>query len=161
MTTGLRIDLSGRTALVTGASRGIGRAIARELARAGADIVGLGTSIADDAALAAEIRGLGVAFHPVACDLSDRDAIAGLIDALDRDGPAIDILVNNAGIIRRAPAAEHDVADWDAVMAVNLDAVFLLCRALGARMLARGHGRSSTSPRCCRSRAGSSCRAMR
>jgi len=141
MTTGLSIDLSGRTALVTGASRGIGRAIARGLARAGADIVGIGTSIADDAALAAEIRALGVAFQPVACDLSDRDAIAGLIDALDRDGPAIDILVNNAGIIRRAPAAEHDVADWDAVMAVNLDAVFLLCRAFGARMLARGHGK--------------------
>lgn len=141
MTTGLNIDLSGSTALVTGASRGIGRAIARALAQAGADIVGLGTSITDDAALAAEIRGLGVAFHPVACDLSDRAAISGLIDALDRDGWEIDILVNNAGIIRRAPAAEHDVADWDAVMAVNLDAVFLLCRAFGARMLARGHGK--------------------
>ena len=141
MTEGLSIELSGRTALVTGASRGIGRAIAHGLARAGADIVGVGTSIAGDAALAAEIRGQGVAFHPVACDLSDRAAIAGLIDALDRDGPAIDILVNNAGIIRRAAVAEHDVADWDAVMAVNLDAVFLLCRALGARMVARGHGR--------------------
>lgn len=139
---GVQIDLTGRTALVTGASRGIGREIAVTLARAGADIVGLGTRIeADDHGLAAEISEIGRAFHPMNCDLSDRGQIEALLARLEAEGHAVDILVNNAGIIRRAPAAEHPDEDWDAVMAVNLDAPFLLARALGRRMVARGSGK--------------------
>ncbi len=127
------LDLSGRTALVTGASRGIGRAIAVALAKAGAQVIGTGTSIED-------LADPGP-LHPMRADLSDRDQISALLDRLSAEAPPIDILVNNAGIIRRSPAAEHPLADWDAVMAVNLDAAFLLTRALGRGMLARGYGK--------------------
>ncbi|GGD24996.1 SDR family oxidoreductase [Sinisalibacter lacisalsi] len=123
-------DLGGQTALVTGASRGIGAAIAIALKQAGAEVIGLGTRIEDNPPPGITARN---------CDLSDRAAIAALV--ADLDGTRIDILVNNAGIIRRAPAAEHATEDWDAVMAVNLDAPFLLTRAFGARMVERGHGR--------------------
>lgn len=123
-------DLSGRTALVTGASRGIGAAIATALRDAGASVIGVGTQISK-----APPEGI----EPMDCDLSDRAAIDALLIALD--GREIDILVNNAGIIRRSPIAEHKTEDWDAVMAVNLDAPFLLTRALGAKMLERGHGK--------------------
>jgi 2-deoxy-D-gluconate 3-dehydrogenase len=123
-------DLSGRTALVTGASRGIGAAIAAALHSAGAEVIGVGTRIE-----AAPPPGL----RPRDCDLSDRAEIGALLR--DLDGSRIDILVNNAGIIRRAPAAGHGVSDWDAVMAVNLDAPFLLCQALGAKMAERGTGK--------------------
>lgn len=138
----IAIDLSGRTALVTGASRGIGRAIALGLARAGADVVGVGTRIesADDS-LAAEIAALGRRFTPLDCDLADRAAIHSLVERTGRLGLCVDILVNNAGIIRRSPAERHADDDWDAVMAVNLDAAFLLARAFGGAMVRRGAGR--------------------
>ncbi len=123
-------DLTGQTALVTGASRGIGAAIARALHGAGARVIGVGTRIAQDPPEGVEPRD---------CDLSDRAAISRLLDDLEQE--SIDILVNNAGIIRRAPAAEHPTEDWDAVIAVNLDAPFLLTRDLGAKMVARGHGK--------------------
>ena len=126
----LTIDLSGRTALVTGASRGIGRAIALALRAAGATVIGVGTIIESAAPEGIE---------PLDCDLSDRDGIAAMLRRLE--GRRIDILVNNAGIIRRAPVSEHSDADWDAVMAVDLDAAFLLTRDLGRRMVARGSGR--------------------
>lgn len=134
-------DLTGRTALVTGCTRGIGAAICVALARAGAEIVGTGTSVAEDGGAVGEaVRAAGRSFRGIACDLGDRQALYGtLIAALEEDTP--DILVNNAGIIRRAPAAEHPDADWDAVMRVNLDAPFILTREIGRRMVARGSGR--------------------
>jgi len=142
MQTGMSIDLTGRTALVTGASRGIGRAIAKALATCGADIVAVGTRIEQAPQdLREEIEGEGGAFHPMNCDLSDRGRIRTLLGHLAEAGHQIDILVNNAGIIRRQEAAEHTLDDWDAVMAVNLDAAFLLSRDLGRGMLARGHGK--------------------
>ena len=75
------------------------------------------------------------------CDLSDHDAIAAMVANIDKSGTAIDILVNNAGIIQREEAASHSTNHWDAVMAVTLYAVFLLSRALGSKMLDRGHGK--------------------
>ncbi|MDU8944140.1 SDR family oxidoreductase [Ovoidimarina sediminis] len=136
------IDLSGKTALVTGASRGIGRAIAKALADCGASVIGIGTSIEEnDTGLGAEIEKAGGTFRPLSCDLSDRAQIERMIARLDADGTEIDILVNNAGLIRREPAASHSLEDWDTVMAVNLDAVFLLTREFGRRMLGRGGGK--------------------
>lgn len=136
------IDLSGKTALVTGASRGIGLAIARVLATCGADVIGVGTSIsAQTDRLQAEFANTPGHFSPHDCDLSDRAAIDDLIRQLDDDERRIDILVNNAGIIRRTEAAQHSIEDWDAVMAVNLDAVFLLSRELGRRMVGRQYGK--------------------
>jgi 2-deoxy-D-gluconate 3-dehydrogenase len=124
------IDLSGQTALVTGASRGIGAAIARALVDAGAEVIGIGTSIEQNPPTR-------ITAHN--CDLSDRDQISDLLEVLA--DTQVDILVNNAGIIRRAPVAQYDIDDWDAVRAVNLDAPFILSQALGAKMVERGHGR--------------------
>lgn len=142
MTAGRLFDLSGRTALVTGASRGIGRAMARALAEAGADIVGVSTRMAESGGdVAADIAGAGRRFDGFSCDLGNRDAIARLVRDLDDRAIAPDILVNNAGLIRRAPAAEHPDEWWDEVLAVNLTAPFLLARELGRRMVERGWGR--------------------
>jgi len=133
-------ELTGRTALVTGASRGIGAAIATALAQAGADVIATATRLpADGGKVGAAVREAGRRFDALGCDLSDRNAIRDMLDRL-AERP-IDILVNNAGIIRRAPAGTHSDADWDAVMAVNLDAPFLLTREIGQGMLTRGHGK--------------------
>ncbi|NNL73305.1 MAG: SDR family oxidoreductase [Silicimonas sp.] len=133
-------ELSGRTALVTGASRGIGAAICVALARAGADVIGTSSGLSPDGgAVGGAVRETGRRFDAETCDLGDRGAMRAMLARLD-DRP-IDILVNNAGIIRRAPAAEHSDDDWDAVMAVNLDAPFLLTREIGRGMLDRGYGK--------------------
>ncbi|MEU8655927.1 SDR family oxidoreductase [Actinoplanes philippinensis] len=130
------ISLAGRTALVTGARTGIGRAVAVALARAGADLVLHGrTDDLDD--VEKEVRKAGAGVTRWVCDLAGTAAIPAAAAGL----PDVDILVNNAGIIRRAPAAEHPFDDWRAVLGVDLDAVFQLSRVLGARMLARGHGK--------------------
>ncbi|SDU17960.1 SDR family oxidoreductase [Stappia sp. ES.058] len=135
-------DLSGRTALVTGCSRGIGRAITEALAHAGADIVGVSTSLPDDGGeTGAAVREKGRAFRHYRTDLGEREAVAGLIARLDEADERIDILVNNAGIIRREPLVSHSDADWDDVLAVNLTAPFQLARDLGAKMVARGSGK--------------------
>ncbi|MBK5933574.1 2-deoxy-D-gluconate 3-dehydrogenase [Rhodovulum imhoffii] len=135
-----KIDLRGKTALVTGASRGIGLSIAHIIAQCGADVIGVGTRITKHAPTD-QFEGLSGTFEPVDCDLSDRGRIEAMIAGLDAAGRPVDILINNAGIIRRSMAAQHPIEDWDAVMAVNLDAVFLLTRELGRRMLDRGHGK--------------------
>ncbi|RBI87471.1 2-deoxy-D-gluconate 3-dehydrogenase [Rhodosalinus halophilus] len=134
-------DLSGKTALVTGCRRGIGRAIAVALARSGADILGVSASVSEDDDVAREVRAEGRRFTALPCDLSDRAALTVLCDTLARDHPAVDILVNNAGTIRRAPAAEHADADWDAAIATNLTAPFVLTREIGRGMVARGAGK--------------------
>jgi 2-deoxy-D-gluconate 3-dehydrogenase len=134
------IDLADRRALVTGASRGIGLAIARQLARCGAEVICHGTDLTARAERYRRDFGPGAErITLLDADLSDRAQITRLLERPELE--AVEILVNNAGIIRRAPAAEHETADWDAVMAVNLDTVFLLSRGLGARMVARGTGK--------------------
>ncbi|NYI06608.1 SDR family oxidoreductase [Allostreptomyces psammosilenae] len=133
-------DLTGRTALVTGARTGIGRAAALALARAGADLVLLGNATRPPERTAEEVTALGRAAHTVACDLAHPEAVpeaAAEILARHR----IDILVNNAGIIRRSPAAEHPYEDWREVMRVNTDSLFQLSRHLGRPMLERGSGK--------------------
>ena len=137
-----RIDLTGQTALVTSASCGIGLAIVRALLACGAEIVGIGTRISQAAAdPASDIAALGPGNTPMDADLSDRSQIAALVKMLEDQGRAVDILADNAGIIRRAKPEQHSDADWDAVMAVNVDAAFLLSRGLDCGMLERGGGK--------------------
>ena len=134
-------SLAGRTALVTGASRGIGRAIAEGLAAAGADVVCHSTRTEGTDDTAEAVRALGRQAWQVAADLSDRAAVERLADDVRPLAGDVDVLVNNAGTIRRAPAAEHALADWDHVLATNLTAVFALCQAFGRPMLERGGGK--------------------
>lgn len=133
--------LDGQTALVTGCSRGIGRAMAVALAEAGADIVGVSSSITSDSKVAQAVRTRGRSFIAAACDLSDPGAIQQWLAEAADELPPVDILVNNAGIIRRNPAAAHASEDWNAVMQVNLNAPFDLSRHFGRSMLDRGYGR--------------------
>jgi len=131
-------SLKGKVALVTGTSRGLGAAMARALAEAGADVVvhDREAPCASEAAL----KALGVRTACLAADLSDRAAADRLVaDAIDAMG-RIDILVNNAGIIRRQPAVTHSDEDWDAVIELNLTTVFRLSRAVGKHMIERGEG---------------------
>ena len=137
-----RFKLDGKTALVTGARRGIGKAMAVALAEAGADIVGTSASLEPDGGdLRKEVEGHGGRFWGYACDLGDRKAVYRLIEAVKRDCPPIDILINNAGTILRKPAAEYPDDYWDRIIEVNLNAPFVLAREFGRGMLERGHGK--------------------
>jgi 2-deoxy-D-gluconate 3-dehydrogenase len=133
--------LDGKTALVTGARRGIGRAMAVALAEAGADIAATSAQLETSSEVERAIVAAGRAFHGYACDLSDRAAIYALIDRIDRECPPIDILVNNAGAVRRMPAERHTDDYWDYILDVNLNAQFVLAREFGRRMLERGAGK--------------------
>jgi 2-deoxy-D-gluconate 3-dehydrogenase len=135
-------DLTGKTALVTGAKRGIGRAMAEALARAGADIVGVSATLeAEGSAVGEAVQAMGRSFSGYSCDFSDRASLHAFIGALQANGIVPDILINNAGTIRRKPAAEHDDALWDEVIETNLSAQFVLSREIGAMMVARGSGK--------------------
>jgi 2-dehydro-3-deoxy-D-gluconate 5-dehydrogenase len=130
--------LDGKTAVVTGCSRGLGASMARALAEAGADIVGVSKS-GNDEGLRSAVETLGRAYRREVCDLSSREAVLSLCGRLSAQ--RIDVLVNNAGVIRRAPAAEHSDAFWDEVIDTNLSAPFLLAREIGRGMLERGSGK--------------------
>jgi 2-dehydro-3-deoxy-D-gluconate 5-dehydrogenase len=131
-------DLAGKTALVTGANTGLGQAIAVALADAGADIVAVGRSAADETR--AEVEAAGRRFAWVEADLTTIEPVARVAAEAWNAFGAIDILVNNAGTIRRAEALDFTEADWDAVMGVNLKSVFFLTQAVARRMLERGAG---------------------
>ena len=134
-------NLDGKTALVTGCRRGIGRAFAEALAEAGADIVGVSASLAPGSEVEKEVTARGRQFTGYACDFADRKALNGFIDRVRADVPQVDILVNNAGTILRAPAETHSDEYWDRVVEINLSAQFVLARELGRDMLSRGHGK--------------------
>ena len=136
-----QFDLSGKTALVTGCKRGIGKAMAEALAEAGADIIGVSASLEADSAVEQAVKSAGRNFHAYQCDFSDRAALHAFIAQAKADHPQIDILVNNAGTIMRAPAAEHSDEYWDRVIEVNLSAQFVLSREIGKEMLTRGSGK--------------------
>jgi len=131
--------LDGKAALITGASAGLGAAIAIALAEAGADVACHGNSRSPEATCE-EIRKLGRAAHPVTGDLSKTDAPRAIFEETLERFRRVDILVNNAGTIRRAPAAEFSEEDWSFVLEVNLSSVFRLSQAAGRHMIERGMG---------------------
>jgi 2-deoxy-D-gluconate 3-dehydrogenase len=133
--------LDGRVALVTGSTRGLGQGAALALAEAGADVALLDRGDATETAEA--VTALGRRAHRIRLDFGTAtpEQLAEAVAETVAELGGIDILVNNAGTIRRAPAAEHPAADWDEVLAVNLDAVFHLSQAAGRRMIAQGSGR--------------------
>src|SRR4051812_9258610 len=103
----------GKTALVTGAKRGIGKAIAIALAEAGADVIGVSASLEPGGSdVERGVTGLGRKFRGYACDFGDRQSLYAFIEQVKREHPRIDILVNNAGTIMRKPAAEHPDEYW-------------------------------------------------
>lgn len=135
-------DLSGKTALVTGCKRGIGRSMAEALAAAGADLVGVSATLElKNSEVENSVNALGRGFKAYQCDFRDRDSVRQFATHLRRGGIVPDILVNNAGTIKRAPAAEHSDEHWDEVIDVNLSAQFILAREIGGAMLERGSGK--------------------
>ena len=137
-----QFDLTGKTAIVTGCKRGIGKGMAIGLAEAGANIIGVSASLeTSGSAVEKAVTDLGVSFTGYQCDFSDREALYKFIADVKANHPQIDILINNAGTILRKPAAEHPDDFWDKVMEVNLNAQFILSREFGKDMIERGSGK--------------------
>ncbi|HXG54302.1 MAG TPA: 2-dehydro-3-deoxy-D-gluconate 5-dehydrogenase KduD [Vicinamibacterales bacterium] len=132
-------SLDGRVALVTGASRGLGAAIATALARAGADVAAHGNA-APAEATCQRVRAFGRQAVALVADMADPAAPGRLVQEAVAAFGHLDIVVNNAGIIRRGPTVETSDDDWHAVMDVNLHGVFRMCRSAGRHMLTGGRG---------------------
>ncbi|HEV7780082.1 MAG TPA: SDR family NAD(P)-dependent oxidoreductase [Chitinophagaceae bacterium] len=134
-----RVD--GKLALVTGSSRGIGKAIAIALAESGADIIGVSSRPEPGSDVEKAVIAAGKKFYAYQCDLADRNSLYSFIEKVKADHPRIDILINNAGHILRKPVAEHPDEYWDRIMSINLDAQFILTREVGKRMTDQGYGK--------------------
>jgi 2-deoxy-D-gluconate 3-dehydrogenase len=135
-----RFDLTDKTAIVTGAGRGLGQAIAAGFAEAGANLV-LVTNRTSAEETKARVEAFGRKARIVQVDVADRSKLPSIIDEAIESFGGVDILVNNAGIIRRTPAAQHAYSDWQEVLDVNLNAVFVLCQLAGALMIEQGQGK--------------------
>jgi 2-dehydro-3-deoxy-D-gluconate 5-dehydrogenase len=134
--------LDGKTALVTGCKRGIGKAMALALAEAGADIIGVSKTLeSSGSAIQAEVTALGRKFTGYSCDLGKRGSVQEFLQRALADTPVVDILVNNAGTILRKAAVEHPDEYWDQVIETNLNAQFFISREIGKRMVDRGKGK--------------------
>ncbi len=138
----MRWGLEGRVALVTGASRGIGRAIALRLAEEGCDVA-VNYHSSPDAAeeVARAIRGMGRRALAVGADVASTDQVGAMVAAVEEGLGPVDVLVNNAGIHKHHKSWEMSVEDWDRIIGVNLTGAYLTSRLLGPRMAERGWGR--------------------
>jgi gluconate 5-dehydrogenase len=134
-------SLAGRTALVTGASRGIGFAIATALAEAGAHVVLNGRTRATLEEAAARLRASGARVDVSVFDVTDPAAVKAAVDGIEASLAPLEILVNNAGIQKRAPLDQFDDADWRELMRINLDSVYYVSKAVARHMIARGRGK--------------------
>jgi 3-oxoacyl-[acyl-carrier protein] reductase len=137
----MKIDLSGRRAVVTGASRGIGRAIATRLAEAGAAVVTVATSAENAQAVARQIVERGGVAHGFACDVSDAASVAALAESAIAALGGVDILVNNAGVTRDGLVMRMSEEDWDRVLDTNLKGAFHVVKAFAKPLLRSKHGR--------------------
>ena len=138
---GSLFDLTGRTALVTGSSRGLGLAMAEGLAEAGAAVVLNGADAGRLAGAAAALRAAGHTVHEARFDVTDEAEVLAAFAGLDAKGIEVDILVNNAGIQFRRPMVELDTADWRRVIETNLTSAFVIGREAAKRMIPRGRGK--------------------
>ncbi len=135
-------NLDGKTALVTGCRRGIGKAMAIALAQTGADIVGVSANLElQGSDIEQAVLAEGRRFKAYQCDFSNRESLYRFIQQVKDDFPTIDILVNNAGTILRKPAVEHSDEFYDKVVEVNQNAQFILTREIGKGMVIRGMGK--------------------
>ncbi len=138
---GVTVDLSGQVALVTGASRGIGRAIALHLARCGATVAGVARTVDGLDGTLAAIREAGGQAEAFAADVGDPASVARVIEEIEAKFPKIQVLVNNAGVTRDGLFLRMEDEAWQQVIDVNLTGTFLFCRALGAIMMRQRYGR--------------------
>src|SRR6478735_11816038 len=136
-----KFSLAGRLALVTGSSAGIGLALARGLAQAGATVVLNGRGAAKMEEAAAALRAGGATVHARAFDVTSSEATRAAIDAIERDIGAVDILVNNAGMQRRGPLEQFEEEAWHELMRTNVDSVFHVSKAVVKHMIPRGRGK--------------------
>ena len=134
-------DLTGRVALVTGASRGLGQTFARALAAAGADLAVTARRAEDLAPFVDEIAAMGRRCLPLACDVRDVESIQAMVKRAYDDHGKIDILVNNAGCNVRKPALDVTPGDWDLVLDTNLRGTFFVAQAVARHMVGAGYGR--------------------
>lgn len=134
-------DLSGRTALITGSSQGIGYALAAGLAKAGANLVLNGRDEAKLADAAARLAGAGGSIHQLAFDVTDHAAARTAIDSFEASVGAIDVCVNNAGMQHRAPLEEFPADAFERLMRTNVHSVFNVGQAVARHMIGRGHGK--------------------
>ena len=136
-----KFDLAGRIALVTGSSAGIGFALARGLAQAGATLVLNARSLDKLAHAAEQLRQEGATVYTARFDVTAGEAVAEAINGIEKDIGAIDILVNNAGMQRRAPLEDFPEAQWHELMRTNVDSVFLVGQAVARHMIGRRRGK--------------------
>ena len=136
-----QFDLSGKTALITGSSAGIGLALAQGLAGAGAAVVLNARNPGKLQAVAEALRAQGATVHALAFDVTDAQAVADAVARIESEIAPIDILVNNAGMQKRAPLQDFKQADWQQLMRTNLDSVFIVGQAVARHMIARGRGK--------------------
>ena len=141
MTETASFDLTGRTALITGSSRGLGKAMAQGLAEAGAVVILNGRNAETVAAAAKELRDAGHTVHEAIFDVTGEAAVVAAFEKFDAEGLEIDIVINNAGIQHRQPMLELALADWQRVIDTNLTSAFLIGREAARRMVPRGRGK--------------------
>ncbi len=141
VSSGCVVDLKGQVAVVTGASRGIGRAIAERLASCGATVVGIARTLEALAPMLESVRAAGGVAEGHAGSVDSSADVTRIVDAVEAAHPKVHILVNNAGITRDGLILRMEDDDWDAVIDTNLKGTFLFCRAFGAIMMRGRYGR--------------------
>ena len=136
-----KFKLNGKIALVTGCSKGIGFGIAKGLAEAGADIIGVSSTLHKGSEIEKYVESIGRKFHCFNCDFSKRDNTHSFLKELSEHNLEPNILVSNAGSLIRTELKEHSDDDWDRILEINLSSQFILARELSSKMVEQGWGK--------------------